>query len=184
MAAKKEIKNILIVDDNQDLADGLSDMLECEDYQTSVCYSGEEALNEIRVQDFDIVLLDAKLPGIGGIEVFYQIRKLQPGVKVIIVTAHRIDKLISEAIDNKSVQILHKSFSNNELLRQLKFIGKGILLVEYDESLFVDYIERLLQEHTYKPLVATSKTEAIEKSTTSEPDVLILDLKLPPESVT
>lgn len=171
--------NILIVDDNQDLADGLADLLETEGHQTIICYTGEMALDIVKTRDLDTVLLDAKLPGIGGAETLYHIHKLKPGVKVIIMTAHRIDKFMSESIDTRPVNILRKPFSDHDLLQKLQSINKGIILVANDATDFIANTEKLLRQHNYKPLMASTKKEAIEKGTTSEFDVLILDLQLP-----
>lgn len=172
--------DILIVDDNQDLADGLAVVLESEGHQTSISYSGVDVLEKIKKQNFDLVLLDAKLPGISGVEIYYQIQKQKLDVQVIIITAYRIDQFLSEAMGNCRVEILHKPFSKEQLLNKLESIkNAGILLVNANDPEFTIKTKLLLQENNYKPTTADNKLAAIENITTSDVDVLLFDLKQP-----
>ena len=67
------MKNILIVDDNRDLADGLAMLLE-DDFSVTTSYGGVDALNFLAANDYDLILLDVELPDINGIEVYCQIK--------------------------------------------------------------------------------------------------------------
>ncbi|MBN1273139.1 MAG: response regulator, partial [Candidatus Aminicenantes bacterium] len=67
---------ILIVDDNEDMQSILSNALKEEGYETMVTGSGEDALLEVRKNPPQLVLLDMKLPGMNGMKVMEEIRKI------------------------------------------------------------------------------------------------------------
>jgi len=77
---------ILVVDDEASVRDLLSDLLKKEDCKISVCGTGEEALDLLKKESFDVVLLDIKLPGISGLEVLKNIRDTNKDLPVIMIT--------------------------------------------------------------------------------------------------
>ncbi len=77
---------ILVVDDEVSVRDLLSDLLKKEDCKISVCGTGEEALDLLKKDNFDVVLLDIKLPGISGLEVLKNIRDTDKNLPVIMIT--------------------------------------------------------------------------------------------------
>ena len=85
--------SVLIVDDNQDLADGLGMVLEDENYQVSLAYNGTNAIKLFNDGSFDFVFLDVKLPDMNGIEVFQSIIRKDPNATVILMTGYRVEQL-------------------------------------------------------------------------------------------
>ena len=77
---------VLVVDDEEPVRDLLNDLLKREDCKVTVCASGEEGLELIKKDVFDVVLLDIKLPGISGLEVLKNIRDTNKGLPVIMIT--------------------------------------------------------------------------------------------------
>ncbi|MCK4951290.1 MAG: response regulator [Gammaproteobacteria bacterium] len=112
------MKNILIVDDNRDLADGLAMLLE-NDSNVTISYNGTEALNFLAVNDYDLVLLDVSLPDINGVEIYCQIKEKTPGTSVLMMTGYRIEQLLHLAAGNKGVQILRQSLNTDEYMSAL-----------------------------------------------------------------
>ncbi len=78
---------ILIVDDDTEICDLLDIFLSGKGYQVLTITSGESALDGIRRQKPDIVLLDIKLPGLDGIKCLGKIKEIDPKIKVIIISA-------------------------------------------------------------------------------------------------
>ena len=109
--------NILIVEDNNDLAEGIQWALEQEDLKVTAVSSGEEATPLIQNNNFDLFLLDVKLPGMDGIAVLLKILDLDPAAKVIIMTAYKIDSLLTEVQDRGEISVLRKPFEVEELLK-------------------------------------------------------------------
>lgn len=80
-------QKVLIVDDEQLVCDLLSDELHEQGYLCSIALEGAEALAKLAVEDFDLVLLDIRLPDISGIEILSKIRLKHPHVATVMVTA-------------------------------------------------------------------------------------------------
>ena len=64
-------RRIFIVDDDQDHAESLADILELRGYEVEVAFTGEDAIERFREADFDLVFMDVKLPGKNGVETFF-----------------------------------------------------------------------------------------------------------------
>ena len=71
-------ERILVADDEPDIADLVCLYLQNENYETRVCYSGQEALEEIRREKPDLAILDIMMPGVSGLTVCREIRKKTP----------------------------------------------------------------------------------------------------------
>ena len=78
--------SILIIDDEPDILKLLGDILTQEGYRVKTASGGKEALKLFRPESFDLVITDVRMPGIGGIELMRQIKKLDETVEVIILT--------------------------------------------------------------------------------------------------
>jgi DNA-binding response OmpR family regulator len=83
MAAK-----ILVVDDEIVIRESLTEVLQLEDYQVETAGTGEEALKTLEEDSFDLVLMDIKMPGIGGVEAMHEINKLYPDTRIILITGY------------------------------------------------------------------------------------------------
>jgi CheY-like chemotaxis protein len=83
-----EPKKILLVDDEREFVQTLSERLELRDVGSAVAYDGESALQMVDDDEPDVMILDLKMPGIDGIEVLRRVRKSHPHVEVIILTGH------------------------------------------------------------------------------------------------
>ncbi|HHH40815.1 MAG TPA: response regulator, partial [Chloroflexi bacterium] len=79
---------ILVVDDEQTTASTLRRTFELLGYRVREARSGEEALLRLREESFDLVLLDLRMPGLGGLEVLREARHLAPNTPFVILTAH------------------------------------------------------------------------------------------------
>ena len=82
------MKPILVVDDEAIVRESIRDWLKDAGYQVSVAESGEEALKLIQKQDFSVMILDLRLPGINGIDVLKKAKVLKPNIKSIVITAY------------------------------------------------------------------------------------------------
>ncbi len=81
-------ERILVVDDEASIVQSLSGVLEDEGYQVLSAGSGEDALEEIRKEPPDLVLLDIWLPGMDGLTVLERLKRTSPGIPVIIISGH------------------------------------------------------------------------------------------------
>jgi two-component system, OmpR family, response regulator CpxR len=79
---------ILLVDDEREFVQTLSERLLMRDMGSAVAYDGESALELIREDEPEVMILDLRMPGIDGIEVLRRVKATQPGIEVIILTGH------------------------------------------------------------------------------------------------
>lgn len=70
------------------MQDSLSRILTKEGYEVQTASSGEEAIEKFDRESFDIVLLDIKMPGIGGIETLRRLKEMDPAITILIVTGY------------------------------------------------------------------------------------------------
>ena len=84
--AKEDIK-ILLVDDEKQFVDTLSERLEMRGFTARVAYDGPQALEMVKMPT-DVIVLDLRMPGMDGFEVLRAVKKSNPDVQVIILTGH------------------------------------------------------------------------------------------------
>jgi len=108
--------NILLVDDEPGMLRYIRTLLEVDDYKVETASTGEEAVE--RVQKGlrpDLVLLDLLLPGIDGLQTLEQLRQLQPGVKVVMLSCVTDTRKVVQAIRLGAHDYLTKPFQKSEL---------------------------------------------------------------------
>ena len=80
--------NVLLVDDEDELVETLAERLEIRDINADWVTSGEDALEKITEEPYDIAILDVKMPGIGGITLKKLMEQKNPRMKFIFITGH------------------------------------------------------------------------------------------------
>ena len=83
---------VLLVDDERDFVQTLSERLIMRDMGSAVAYDGESALNMIKDEEPEVMILDLRMPGIDGIEVLRQVKSSNPDIEVIVLTGHGTEK--------------------------------------------------------------------------------------------
>ncbi|MCX5995662.1 MAG: response regulator, partial [Chloroflexi bacterium] len=111
---------ILIVDDEESIRDLLSTKLKADGYDCEVAADGNEALWKAFMKDFDIVLLDIKMPGLSGMEVLSRIVIDHPDTSVVMVTAVLDTKIAVEAMRLGAYDYVTKPFSLDDLGARIK----------------------------------------------------------------
>jgi len=171
---------VFIVDDDRDHAESIADVLTMRGFETELAYSGEAGLARFRQAHFDIVFMDVKLPGMNGVETFFEFRKLKPDVKVMLMTGFSLQQLVAQAVENGALGVLKKPFQVQDLLAVLEQVKpRGMVLVADDDPEVAASLEPILQHHGYRVEIAHSGPDALEKAAKDGIDCLILDLKLP-----
>ncbi len=108
-------KRILIVDDAGPVVVLCVNVLQALGYAVKGANRGETAVELMRKEPFDLMVLDYKMPGMSGFEVFEQARTLHPGMAVVLVTGHGTPEIINEANRMGFQAILLKPFTSDEL---------------------------------------------------------------------
>jgi len=106
---------ILIVDDAGPVVVLCVNVLQALGYAVKGASRGEAAVELLRKESFDLMVLDYKMPGMTGFEVFQHARTLHPGMAVVLVTGHGTPEIINEATRMGFSAILLKPFTSDEL---------------------------------------------------------------------
>ncbi len=107
---------ILVVDDDHDGADGLSEALEFYGHDVTTVYSGEDAVEAFRKVSFDVTFMDVMMLGLNGVESFLEIRKIKPDAKVFMMTGYSARELLDEAVGHGAAGVFHKPFAIEDAL--------------------------------------------------------------------
>jgi CheY-like chemotaxis protein len=97
------IMRVLIVDDDRDHAESIADVLAWRGCEVELAFSGEEAVDKFRNASFEFVLMDIKLPGIDGIEVFFECKKIRAQPNILLMTGYSLDYLARRSDRRRSV---------------------------------------------------------------------------------
>ena len=111
---------ILIVDDDVDFAEALAEVIEAEGYYVECTHTGGEAVARFRENDFDIAFIDVKLPDMNGLESLFEIRRLKPGAKVMMMTGFSMELLPQQAVEGGAFGVLEKPFAPEALLEAIE----------------------------------------------------------------
>ena len=114
--AIKTKARILIVDDELVVRDSLGKWFLTEGYQVECVSSAREALEAIQRQDFDLALLDIKMPGMDGMELQQRLRDADPGLLVIIMTGYASVETAVQALKRGAYDYITKPFDPDELV--------------------------------------------------------------------
>ncbi|MCH9012745.1 MAG: response regulator [Proteobacteria bacterium] len=172
--------DVLVVDDDHDLASGIADMLEAEGHGAALAGSGEAALEVARERAFDMIFLDVKLPGMNGIDALRELRKTQGRARVVLMTGYRIDNLLTVAVKTGGLAVLTRPATAPRMIEHLRDVGPGgiVLLLAEDGGLGAS-LEESLTGQGLKARLARTGEAAAESAAIAGLDVLILDLQRP-----
>lgn len=116
-------KRILVIEDNQDIAEMYELILSEEGYRVDLRYTGESGVARAQEDSYDLILLDVMLPGINGISVLKKLRahETTQHVPVFILTALNQPVVQKQALDAGAIEVLIKSsFTPDQLVAKVK----------------------------------------------------------------
>jgi CheY-like chemotaxis protein len=127
MTAKKQ--KVLLVEDEAIVRESLRDWLTEDGYDVECVDTGEEALERVKKEEFGVIVLDLRLPGIDGLQVFEHAKELKPETKGVIITAYPSKETLDKARKLGLVDYLVKPFKVSDLEKligaALGEVGKG-----------------------------------------------------------
>ena len=131
---------ILLVEDEQNLADAVCEILRKHNYSVNHVDNGEDGLDEAMTQTYDVILLDIMLPKLNGLKVLKELRKEDKHTAVIMLTAlSEIEDKIA-GLNKGADDYLPKPFNMSELIARIQAVArrKGQAIVDRQEILFDD----------------------------------------------
>jgi len=170
----KDAIQILIVDDQINTCKSLQAILKKSGYRSEYTLSAEEALGRVRGGAFDIVISDVRMPGMDGIQLLDELKKIQPHLVVIMVTGFATIKSAVEAIQKGAYDYLPKPFTPDEVRVIIQRAAEKIRLESENEAL-----RRGLQPQvTFQNIIGTSPAiqrvfDLIQKVADTDSNILI-----------
>ncbi len=166
---------ILVVDDEPDICKALAFLLKREEYAVTTASSGEQALEKISEEHFDVVLTDLKMGRVDGVEVLEKVRATTADTAVIIMTAFASVESAIEAIKKGAVDYIVKPFHNEEIKLTIKRILEQKRLVKENIALK----QQISQRMECKEFIANSPAmlkifETLEKVIPTKSNIMLL----------
>ena len=175
----QDTEKILVVDDEKSMRVTLAAILRDEGYEVTTAATGEEALELCSKENFGVVLMDVRMPGIDGVEAFRRIRRHQEGVRMILMTAYGIDALRDAALDEGAVAFLAKPLDLEMLVDLIRDVTETAILVVENEEETASVLQGNLKERGYRVTVTASPHEALELVEQIRFDLIFVDVNLP-----
>ncbi len=111
--------SILVVDDESEIREGLELLLSSEGYGVTSAETGESGLAKLEEKPYDLLLLDVSLPDRNGLDLLREIRRRDPHLSVVLITAYGSIDMARAAFKNGAQDYITKPWSNDELLAQV-----------------------------------------------------------------
>jgi len=111
---------VLLIDDEQTLVEYLSKRLLREGFTVKATFSGEEALEAATHENYDVAVVDLKMPGIDGVETQKKLREIQPLVQCIVLTGHGSIETALQSGQQEAFQYLLKPIDYDSLLATIR----------------------------------------------------------------
>lgn len=171
---------ILLVDDNVDLAENIAEILEDEGFAVDRFADPFAALGALIPGRYAAALLDIRMPGMDGIELYRALKERDPALPAIAMTAYAHDDRIRAAVDEGVIAVMPKPLDVPRLLHKLSSVvdGDKALVVEDDVDLAQNLVE-ILTERGFSVRVAHSCREARRLAIGDDLSVILADCRLP-----
>ncbi len=111
--------SILVIDDEAEIREGLELLLKTEGYQVTMADTGQSGLLRLGERPYDLLLLDVSLPDRNGIELLKDIRRQDPHLPIVLITAYGSIEMARAAFKSGAMDYITKPWSNDELLAQV-----------------------------------------------------------------
>ena len=119
-------RRALVVDDDLFMARTLADLLRLKGWTVATAHTGEDAVDAATAEDFDVVLMDIRMPGMDGVDAFRAMRAARPDVRVVLMTAYAAQDRIQEAERQGVRACIQKPFVVDQvtgLLNEIRRVG-------------------------------------------------------------
>ncbi|MEP6672410.1 MAG: response regulator [Chthoniobacter sp.] len=119
-----EIKNVLLVDDDVDLANTLKLLLESHNFIVTTSCNGADALREVMAFDFDVVICDMMMPKMAGDMFYLAVQKIKPYMtpRFLFVTGHADNPKVDSFLKSIDAEVVFKPVLTEELVRMISLV--------------------------------------------------------------
>jgi two-component system, NtrC family, response regulator HydG len=175
------LARVLIVDDEADTCENLSDIFSDFGYYVDTAHDGQSALKLVESQQFyDVVLLDLKMPGMDGLELYRHIKQKSAGTVALIVTAYASSDTAKSAIAAGARRVLSKPVDIGKLLNLVQSsLETPLVLVVDDDQDLCENLWEILHERGFRVHIAHDVSDAGRTLQNCRFQIVLLDMKLP-----
>jgi DNA-binding NtrC family response regulator len=171
---------ILIVDDEADTCANLSDIFTDLGYHVDTASDGFAALELVKKNAYDIALLDLRMPGMDGVELYRRIREISAGTVAIVVTAYASSDTAKSARSAGAWQILPKPVNIGSLLGLVNTaLDKPLILIVDDDRDLCENLWDVMRDRDYRVHLAHDIPDAERSIQQHAFQVVLVDMKLP-----
>jgi len=165
--------NILVVDDEKIARISLAEILKLEGYKVTDAASGQAALDALSKAEFDLMLLDIKMPGMDGLEVMRKASEIAPDTLIILLTAHGSMESAIEALRQGAHDYLIKPSSPQEILSSVS-AGLSRRGEAHHKRLLLNQLETSLQQ--LRDVEGVTQSPASGRQIVTFPNGIMVDL--------
>jgi len=172
--------SVLIVDDDANFCGTLSKVLKKKGYATIAAEDGHRAIEIVKEKPVDIILMDVKMPVMGGVEAYKNIKQIHPSAVVIFMTAFSVEDLVKDAIRDGAYAVIQKPFDIDGVVNMIEKSRNGALLTIVDDDPNIcKTMKSVLERKGYSTATCPTGEEAIALAKNRTRDVFFIDMKLP-----
>jgi DNA-binding NtrC family response regulator len=170
---------ILVVDDDRRIVKTTCDILKIKGHEAIAAYTGEEGVEKVRNEAPDCVLMDIKMPGIGGVEALMRMKEVVPELPVVLVSAYATNEIVDEAKKAGAYAVLGKPLDIQMVLSFLSLLRKeeSILVVD-DDPKFSKTLKDVLMLRGYRVETESEPQNVMGHLEQDYKLAVVLDLKL------
>ncbi len=170
---------VLVVDDDVDICSNMTDILADLGYDVDSAHDGPTALEMVRRTPYDIALLDLKMPGMDGLTLYREMKKLRAGTVAMLVTAYAGGSTAEDALLAGAWKVLPKPVDFPRLLSLIEqAVGQPLVLVVDDDHDLCQNLWDLLRDCDYRVGLAHDASEAASELAEMDFKVVLIDMKI------
>ncbi len=149
-------------------------------YTTLIADNGQRAVDLVKERAFDAILMDVRMPVMGGVEAFKKIKQIRPSATIIFTTAFSIEEMVKDVMQDGAYAMLNKPCDLDTIVNMIEKSKKvALLAIVDDDPILRKTMTNVLQKKGYSLIACSSGEEAIAFAKTKPCDIFFLDMKLP-----
>jgi CheY-like chemotaxis protein len=163
------------------MTETLSDILTDFGHHVEIANDGFKAIQKVKVQSFDMILMDIKMPAMNGVETYKEIKHIQPKAAVMMMTAYSVEDLVTEALKEGAYGVWYKPVEITKVIEFIELLQKksALILVVDDDLPTCETLVDILKEKGYRIVQVSSGELAIQVVKQRSLDIAFIDVKMP-----
>jgi CheY-like chemotaxis protein len=171
---------IMVVDDDDSLRFTFTTILEDAGFEVTAASDGLEGVEMAAKHHFDLIFLDVRMPGLGGIEACRRIKEISPDTIIILLTALATQALIDQALEEGAFAVHHKPFDVWKLTNLVRTVMRSTcVLVVDDQPETRTTMRAILEDSGHQVSEAENGYEAVSKAGKTRFDIILMDAVMP-----